>query len=336
MIDDLLRDFQGMKVHLAVVVDEYGGTSGIVTLEDVIEEIVGDISDEFDDEDVFYSRIDERTAVFQGKTALVDVYRIMEIDGAEFEAAKGESDTLGGFVVEQMARLPKPGDRVEFNGITLVAEAADRRRVLQVKIVLPEPTSDQRRRNGSGPAIVALLGVLSLGAGCGQPDPIPRPPGYFRIAMHDTTFRSVVLDCPLTLRVSQAARVETVEDFAPDSCWFNLAYPSYGARIHCTYAGGVDLVPVMDDAFRLAYEHEVKADAIQVRKRDFDAGGTAMTWRIQGNAASPLQFLYTDGQDRFLRGALYFEVRPNADSIAPVLSRIDLDVEHLIANLQWR
>ena len=81
MIDDLLRDFQSMKVHLAIVVDEYGGTSGIVTLEDVIEEIVGDISDEFDDEDTLYSRINERTVVFQGKTALVDAYRILGIDG---------------------------------------------------------------------------------------------------------------------------------------------------------------------------------------------------------------------------------------------------------------
>ena len=337
MIDDLLRDFQSMKVHLAVVVDEYGGTSGIVTLEDVIEEIVGDISDEFDDEDVFYSRIDERTVVFQGKTALVDVYRIMELDGAEFEAAKGESDTLGGFVVEQLARLPKPGDSVEFNGIQLVAEAADRRRVLQVKVVLPGSPPESRRKNGSGPAaLIALLGALTLWAGCGQADPVPRPSGYFRIALHDTTYQNVALDCPLSLRVSRAARVETVQDFAPDSCWFNLAYPRYKARVHCTFAGGVDLAPVMDDAFRLAYEHEVKADAIEVRKRDFDAGGTAMTWRIQGNAASPLQFLCTDGVDRFLRGALYFEVRPNADSLAPVLSRIDLDMEHLIANLNWR
>lgn len=138
MIDDLLRDFQRLKVHLAIVVDEYGGTSGIVTLEDVIEEIVGDISDEFDDEDILYSRLDERTVVFQGKTALVDAYRILGIDGTDFEAAKGESDTLAGFMVEQMARLPKRGERITFAGVEFVAEAVDRRRILQIKVGLPE------------------------------------------------------------------------------------------------------------------------------------------------------------------------------------------------------
>ena len=137
MIDDLLRDFQRLKVHLAIVVDEYGGTSGIVTLEDVIEEIVGDISDEFDDDDVLYSRLDERTVVFQGKTALIDAYRVLGMDGSEFESAKGESDTLAGFMVEQMARLPKRGERITFEGVELVAEAVDRRRILQIKVTLP-------------------------------------------------------------------------------------------------------------------------------------------------------------------------------------------------------
>ena len=340
MIDDLLRDFQSMKVHLAVVVDEYGGTSGIVTLEDVIEEIVGEISDEFDDEDVLYSRIDERTVVFQGKTALVDVYRILELDGAAFEAAKGESDTLGGFVVEQLARLPRPGESLTFEGVRLTAEAADRRRVLQVKVELPpegRPGSGTDPTKGAGATALIAMGIALAGwVGCGSPEPVPRPPGYFRIALHDTTFSRVDLNCPLSLRVSKAARVETVQEFAPDSCWFNLAYPKYGARLHCTYGQGVDLAPVQEDAFRLAYEHEVKADAIEVRQREFDSGGKATTWRIAGNAASPLQFLCTDGEDAFLRGALYFEVRPNADSLAPVLARISLDVEYLIANLDWR
>ncbi len=342
MIDDLLRDFQSMKVHLAVVVDEYGGTSGIVTLEDVIEEIVGDISDEFDDEDVLYSRIDEHTVVFQGKTALVDVYRILDIDGASFETAKGESDTLGGFMVEQLARLPKPGESVTFGGIQLVTEAADRRRVLQVKVMMnqgaspnPGPGQTGTRGGGMGVATALLAATMSFGSGCSAPPPVPRPAGYYRIAMHDTTFRSLELACPLQLEVSNAAKVETVQEFAPDSCWFNLVYPRYNARIHCTYGGGVALEPVMEDAFKLAYEHEIKADAIEVRQRDYEKGGVAMTWRIAGNAASPLQFLCTDGQDQFLRGALYFEVRPNGDSLAPVTSRLNTDVEHLMANLNW-
>ena len=351
MIDDLLRDFQSMKVHLAIVVDEYGGTSGIVTLEDVIEEIVGDISDEFDDEDILYSRINEHTVVFQGKTALVDAYRILGIDGTEFEAEKGESDTLGGFIVEQLARLPKPGETLQFNGISLVAEAVDRRRVLQVKVTLPHDSAPRTEgdggdridgsgssgRSGGGPLLTVLLGLCGLAmTGCGGDPPVPRPKGYFRIALHDTLFRPVELDCPLAFPLSAGALLEPVRDFAPDSCWFNLVYPTYRARVHCTYAGGVDLEPVMEDAFQLAYEHEIKADAIRVQQSDRPDGGTALRWDIAGDAASPLQFLCTDGQDRFLRGALYFELRPNADSLAPVVSRIGQDVEHLLNQMEWR
>ena len=342
MIDDLLRDFQSMKVHLAIVVDEYGGTSGIVTLEDVIEEIVGDISDEFDDEDTLYSRINERTVVFQGKTALVDAYRILGIDGGDFETEKGESDTLGGFLVEQLARLPKPGEKITFHGLELVAEAVDRRRVLQVKVTLPDlGTSGYNPSGGTGSlgsiGVWALVWITALGlAGCSSADFVPRPKGYFRIALHDTLYQEVELDCPLALSMSKTALLQPVKAFAPDSCWFNLVYPEYKARIHCTYAGGVELEPVLEDAFSLAYEHEVKADAIEVRRRDFDHGGMNLTWRIAGNAASPFQFLCTDGIDRFLRGALYFELRPNSDSLAPVVARLTDDMDHLISQLDWK
>ena len=181
--------------------------------------------------------------------------------------------------------------------------------------------------------VMVLTGGLT---GCESSPAVPRPKGYFRIALHDTLYRDIALDCPVDLPMSGAALLEPVRDFAPDSCWVNLVYPSYAARIHCTYAGGVDLTPVVEDAFRLAYEHEIKADAIEVRQRQYDGGGMAMTWRISGDAASPLQFLRTDGQNRFLRGALYFELRPNADSLAPVVARIEADVDHLLNAMAWR
>lgn len=180
-----------------------------------------------------------------------------------------------------------------------------------------------------------LIGLMSLMA-CGEEALVPRPKGYFRIALHDTLFRTVPLDCPIDIGLSAAAWIEPVNNFAPDSCWFNLVYPMHSARIHCTYAGGVKLDPVKNDAFRLAYEHEIKADAIDIRQRELAGGGEAWTWRISGDAASPLQFLCTDGSDQFLRGALYFELRPNADSLAPVVSRISMDVDHLISTLTWR
>jgi gliding motility-associated protein GldE len=139
-IDDLLQEFQQQKIHLAIVVDEYGGTSGLVTLEDILEEIVGDISDEFDDEETRYSKLDDRTYVFEGKVSLVDVYRILDIDGEPFEDARGDSSTLAGFVIEQAGRIPEKGDQIEFAGFGFVIESADKRRIKRIKITLPETT----------------------------------------------------------------------------------------------------------------------------------------------------------------------------------------------------
>lgn len=136
-IDDLLKEFQAKKRHLAIVVDEYGGTSGIVTLEDVIEEIVGEITDEFDDDDLNYTKIDQHNFVLEGKTPLVDMYRILEIEGDIFENSKGESDSLAGFIIEQAGKIPLKNERIEFEGYTFVIEAADRRKVRQVKVTLP-------------------------------------------------------------------------------------------------------------------------------------------------------------------------------------------------------
>lgn len=135
-IDDLLREFQNKKTHLAIVVDEYGGTSGVVTLEDVIEEIVGEINDEFDDDDLVYSKLDEHNFVFEGKAALNDVYRILEIDGADFEDAKGEADTLAGFLIEIEGRIPGKNDKINFKNILFTIESADNRRIKRVKITI--------------------------------------------------------------------------------------------------------------------------------------------------------------------------------------------------------
>lgn len=134
-LDDLLKEFQSEKTHLAVVVDEYGGVSGIITMEDVIEEIVGDITDEYDDENLFYSKLDDRTWVFEGKTALTDLYRVMGIDGKLFEENKGDSGTLGGFILEMTGRIPKKGDRIDLHDLTFVVEASDNKRIRRVKVI---------------------------------------------------------------------------------------------------------------------------------------------------------------------------------------------------------
>lgn len=133
-LDDLLADFRAKKNHLAIVVDEYGGTSGVVTLEDVIEEIVGDINDEFDDEDVSYSKIDANNYIFEGKTSIKDFCKILDDEDEEiFEEEKGESETLAGFILEISGKFPKKGAEIKFKNYTFTIEALDKKRIKQVK-----------------------------------------------------------------------------------------------------------------------------------------------------------------------------------------------------------
>jgi len=137
-LDDLLKEFQQKKIHIAVVVDEYGGTSGVVTLEDLIEEIVGDITDEFDDEDIEYSKIDEKNYVFEAKVSLKDFYRITDLPiEEEFEKAKGEAETLGGFIIEVAGQLPRLRQKLNFENISFTIESVDKKRIKRVKVTLP-------------------------------------------------------------------------------------------------------------------------------------------------------------------------------------------------------
>ncbi len=136
-LDDLLAEFKAKKIHLAIVVDEYGGTSGIITLEDIIEEIVGDISDEFDDEDIIYSKIDETNYIFDGKTSLKDFYRIVKPnDEEDFENKKGEAETIAGFILELSGGFPRKKEVIKFNHYTFTIEAIDKKRIKQVKFTL--------------------------------------------------------------------------------------------------------------------------------------------------------------------------------------------------------
>lgn len=135
-LDDLLKDFQRMKSHLAIVVDEYGGTSGLVSLEDVIEEIVGDISDEFDDENINFSQIDDKNFLFEGKINLKDFYRIVEVDEEAFEEQKGEAETLAGVILEILGNFPKKGQKIYFSGVLFTIETVDKKRIKQLKVTL--------------------------------------------------------------------------------------------------------------------------------------------------------------------------------------------------------
>ena len=136
-LDDLLSEFQEKKIHLAVVVDEYGGTCGIITLEDIMEEIVGSINDEFDDDDVTYSKINDHTYIFEGKTVLKDFYRIVKMNDENillFDEKRGEAETLAGFLLEISGNFPQKGKPIVFHNYSFTVEAFDKHRIKEIKV----------------------------------------------------------------------------------------------------------------------------------------------------------------------------------------------------------
>ena len=135
-IDDLLREFQENKVHIAIVVDEFGGTSGIVTLEDVLEEIVGEINDEYDEDEKSYTRINSNTYVFEGKTLLSDFYKILKIDDETFEEVEGDADSLAGLLLEIKGDFPKLHEKIEYQNFSFEIQEMDERRISKVKVVI--------------------------------------------------------------------------------------------------------------------------------------------------------------------------------------------------------
>ena len=136
-LDDLLKEFQEMKNHLAIVVDEYGGTSGLISLEDIIEEIVGDISDEFDQDDLSYSKLDASNYVFEGKTTLKDLQKVLQLNESILDEEEIEAETLAGLLLEITGKFPKKHDLIKYRGYHFLIEAVDKKRIKQVKITLP-------------------------------------------------------------------------------------------------------------------------------------------------------------------------------------------------------
>ena len=135
-INELLEDLQTNKTHMAIVVDEYGGTSGIITMEDIIEEIVGDISDEFDDNELNFSKIDKNNYLFDGKMQLNDIYKILEVESSIFDEIKGDADTLAGLILEIKGEFPALYDKINFNQFIFTIEELDKRRIVKIKTTI--------------------------------------------------------------------------------------------------------------------------------------------------------------------------------------------------------
>lgn len=145
-IDDLLQDFQEKRVHMAIVVDEYGGTAGLITLEDIIEEIVGEINDEFDEESEMYTRLDDSTYIFEGKTLLHDFCKVMEANNTLFDEVKGDSESLGGLLLELFERLPRVGEKTRYDRFLFTIVSVNAKRIKRVKVVVEPVQKDSVTR----------------------------------------------------------------------------------------------------------------------------------------------------------------------------------------------
>ena len=143
-INELLKEFQIKKIHMAVVIDEYGGTSGIITLEDVLEEIVGEITDESDEDETMFRQIDDKTYVFEGKILLNDFFKIINVEDDPFEAVRGESETLAGLILELRGEIPLKGQVITYRNFEFIIESADKRRIKEIRV---EISDDYDRTN---------------------------------------------------------------------------------------------------------------------------------------------------------------------------------------------
>lgn len=144
LIEELLREFQLKHLHMAIVVDEYGGTAGLITMEDVIEEIVGDIHDEYDDDEKPYAKLSDNSYLFEGKISLVDFYKAIDLHKDVFDEVKGESETLGGLLLNINSDLPRLGDEIVYEGYVFKIDAVNSKRILRVKVTVPENSEDEK------------------------------------------------------------------------------------------------------------------------------------------------------------------------------------------------
>jgi putative hemolysin len=347
-IDDLLKEFQESKVHMAIVVDEYGGTSGIVTLEDVIEEIVGDITDEFDDDDLVYSKLDESNYVFEGKTPLIDIYRILSIDGELFEEVKGESDTIAGFLIEQSGKILKKHEKVNFENYTFVIEAADKRKIKQVKMTINpvvEGDDDEKKpgksgKNNLGKLTGLFMLLIILFAGCTEEVLVPKEKGYLRVDFPEKRYKLYCEECPFQFEIPEYTVLMHKETENPLGCNKNLQFPRYNATLHISYfdvESDSALAYLINREHGDAYEHRIKSTGIDEKRIIKDSADVyGLTYDIYGNAACNYMFYLTDSTNRFFRATFYFNAAPNVDSVAPILKYIKEDIEHLVNTFEWK
>jgi gliding motility-associated lipoprotein GldD len=335
-IDDLLENFKANKIHIAIVVDEFGCTSGLVTLEDILEEIVGDISDEYDNDEKQFIHLPDGSYIFEGKILLNDFFRETDIDEDDFGKIPEEVDTLAGLLLKLKGTLPRRREVIDYKKYRFRILEADERRVLKVKVGFIHPTPV----NNAGLSVV--IGLICLGAGfmsCVDAGSMPKPRGFYRIDLPQARYSEFSLsNLPYSFHVSQLVTVELPESESAAN-WINLSYPTLNATIYCSYhqMTPADLSVLETESRDLVSRSVRSADEITEQlyeNADLHVYGTL--FRIKGETPSPVQFLLTDSSTRFFRGALYFTCKPNVDSLAPVTRYLDDNVIELIQSFRWK
>ena len=342
-IDDLMKEFQIKKIHLAIVVDEYGGTNGIVTLEDVIEEVIGEINDEFDVEELVYSKLDDNNYVFEAKIPLNDLYRVLDIDGQAFEEKKGESDTLAGFILELSGKIPVKNEKINFDNYIFTVESVDKRRIKRIKLTIIKHIEQSGFHEGGKIIPSVLIPIFLLGTffftSCDD-EYTPKPRGYFRIDLPEHSYQKFESDCPFSFDFSTIAEAKVYQGKQLEQCWYNIEYKKLNATLHLSYTpiqNQADLELQLANSRTLVYKHTVKADGIEEIPINFEGIKVyGLLYNLSGNSASQAQFYLTDSTKHFIRCALYFNSSPNADSIAPVLNYVNKDIDRFITSFTWK
>lgn len=337
-IDDLLKEFQTQKVHMALVVDEYGAFKGVVTLEDIIEEIVGEINDEYDEDDVDYYKMNEQNYIFAGKTSLNDFVRILGLDLDYFGTLGQESESLAGVVLELAGRIPARNETVTYQNLKFRIMNSDNRRINRIKVSIMEDKASLSHLSGMLPLAVVVL-ALSFLLGCGgNNDPIPRPKGYYEIVLPEKKYQTYDSLCPFRFEYPVYASIRPFTKNLSKPCWFNIVFPQFRATLHMSYENvGGNFEKFSDDQHELAYKHTSRANGIdEIRIESPSEKVWGIIYDIEGDAASNYQFHVTDSQKHLLRGSLYFDFKANTDSVAPVLTFLKKDVMRLVETVTWK
>ncbi|MDR0756615.1 MAG: hemolysin family protein [Tannerella sp.] len=333
-IDSLLEEFRTNKVHIAIVVDEFGCTSGLVTLEDIIEEIVGEIADEFDDDERHFVPLPDGSYIFEGKIQLNDFFRETNTNPADFGKLTEEIDTLAGLLLKIKGTLPCRREIIQYGNYRFQILEADERRVLKVKFSASERRPKKTAAKPAATAVVLLC--ISL-ISCVEYTPKPR--GFFRIDLPAASYTSLDLkELPYSFNMSQLATVELPPAEEPAG-WLNLSYETLQAKIYCSYRPITPhTLPAVEKECRELVKRAVK-NATSIVEQAYENPEIHMygtLFRIEGETASPVQFVLTDSMRHFFRGALYYQCRMNADSLAPVNAYLRDDIVELMQSFQWK